>query len=415
MDKIQARKKDTPAATKTAPVLSDTEDELTKASIQSKPRNPPMVTSSKKSSRDDLSPDSDARAQHEILSLRKQLELEKKKTQEKEEAISDLKKLVSELKEMVSFLKTSTVFKAQAGGSQETRDKKFSDGKMEGRGSSKKKVSFAEILKEEKVKPSFEIDKIKDSKWYGKDFKYLVSLKDGRDLWLSLKEFNAEKLVSDFHETHPDAATPDDYNLSNGWRTIKKKETMIQKKLSAKKGLSTQEIDFLALKLTSVPTEAKGFKRVHIQIANKQAIAKCSYNQKLSIIRKVIHSYGLSASVVRISFIGSSVMEIYVEAEAERRFVSGMQSHGWEIVKNFDFYEVKSFDGKALSDAKKDECSKALVQRLAYLMAGTKLLKLRECILGGLMESTRTQILEREQEIKEAREGQRTAYVLQRQ
>lgn len=92
-----------------------------------------------------------------------------------------------------------------------------------------------------------------------------------------------------------------------------------------------------------------------------------------------------------------------------------MQSHGWDIVENFDFYEVKSFDGKALSDAKKDECSKALVQRLAYLLAGTKLLKLRECILDGLKESTQTQILEREQEIKEAREGQRTAYVLQRQ
>jgi len=279
----------------------------------------------------------------------------------------------------------------------------------------KKKVTFAEILRDGNEKPSFEIDKIKDSKWIGNNFKYLVSLKDGRDLWLSLKEFNAEKLVSDFHETQPDAATPDDYQLSNGWKTIKKKEKTIQKKLTSKKGLSSQDVEFIALKLTSPPKEAKEFKRVHIQIANKQAIAKCSYNQKLNIIRKVIHSYGLSASVVRISFIGSSVMEIYVQAEAEQRFISGMQSHGWEIVAKFDFYEVKSFDGKALSEAKKDECLKALAQRLAYLLAGTKLLKLRDCILDGLKESTQTLILEREQEIKEAREGQRTAYVLQRQ
>jgi hypothetical protein len=320
-----------------------------------------MVTSSKKSSRDDLSRDSDARAQQQILCLQKELEAQKQKTQEKDEVISDLKKIISELKEMLSFMKASNVFKDLATRPAETRDKKFSDEKMEGRGSSKKKVSFAEILKEEKEKPSFEIGKIKDSKWNGKNFKYLVALKDGRDLWLSQKDFNAEKLVSDFHEDHPDAATPDDYNLSDGWRAVKKKETAIQKKLTAKKGLSREEIDFVALKLTSAPKDAKEFKRIHIQIANKKAIAKCSYNQKLTIIRKVIHSYGLSAAVVRVSFIGSSVMEIYVEAEAEHRFISGMQRHGWEIVKSFDFYEVKSFDGQTLSDAKKEECSKAFL------------------------------------------------------
>jgi hypothetical protein len=418
MDKIRTRKKDAPIAPKASATTSDTEDELTKAQSSSKTPKPSMAATTKKPSRDDPpSHDSDARAHLEILSLRKELELQRKKSEEQEGFISDLKKVIAELREMVSLLKTSNVLKAPAGGPPVTRDKKFSDEKVEGRGSSKKKVSFAEILKEEKVKPSFEIDKIKDSKWLGKDFKYLVSLKDGRDLWLALKEFNAEKLVSDFHEANSDAATPEDYKLSNGWKTIKKKEMTIQKKLSNKKSLSSQEIDFIALKLTSAPKDAKEFKRVHIQIANKQAISKCSYNQKLNIIRKVIHSYGLSASVVRISFIGSSVMEIYVEAEAERRFVSGMQSHGWEIVENFDFYEVKSFDGKVLfpTAKKRNAERRSLIQRLAYLMAGTKLLKLKECILDGLKASTQAQVLEREQEIKEAREGQRTAYVLERQ
>lgn len=394
-----------------------------------------MVSSSKKSSRDDPAQDSDAR----VRSLEKELELLKKMMKDKNDTIAELNKVVSQLNEMVGFLKTCFASQAAFGGPTESQkdtrdprvkldrqeeksdrkglcsDKNAACGKMEPSGTLKKKVSFAEILREEKAKPSFEIDKIKGSKWIGRDFKYLVSLKDGRDLWLSLKEFNAEKLVSDFHEAQPNAARPNDYTLSNGWRTIKKKEITIQKKLSTKKGLSSQEIDFIALKLTSPPQDAKEFKRVHVQIANKQAIAKCSYNQKLSIIRKVIHSYGLSASVVRISFIGSSIMEIYVQADAEHRFISGMKCHGWDIVKDFDFYEVKSFDGQARSDAKKEECSKALVQRLAYLIAGTKLVKLRECILEGLKESTKAQILERVQEIKDAREGQRTAYVLQRQ
>lgn len=416
--KAKFRKKDTSTAPKVEPLTSDTEDELTKAPSLSAALKSTISALPKKSSpRDDPAQDADKRLKQELLSVRNELENQKKKNEEKDEVIHDLKKVITELKEMLSFLKTSGAFAAHSGSPPEKRDNKskFSDEKKEPRGTLKKKVTFAEILREEKVKPSFEIDRIKDSKWIGSNFKYLVSLKDGRDLWLSLKEFNAEKLVSDFHEAQPDAATPDDYKLSNGWKTIKKKEKTIQKKLTSKKGLSSQEVEFIALKLTSPPKEAKEFKRVHIQIANKQAIAKCSYNQKLNIIRKVIHSYGLSASVVRISFIGSSVMEIYVQAEAEQRFVSGMQSHGWEIVDSFDFYEVKSFDGKVLSDAKKDECSKALVQRLAYLLAGTKLLKLRDCILDGLKESTQTQILEREQEIKEAREGQRTAYVLQRQ
>ena len=403
------------------PVLSDTEDELTKAPASSKVTKTLAAASAKKSCRNgnDPSHDHDARANQEILSLRQELELQKKKNAEKDDVISELKKMIVELKDMVSLIKSASVFKdlGTGGGGLplKSREKENSDQKIKTRDPPKKKVTFAEILREEKIKPSFEIEKIADSKWVGKDFKYLVSLKDGRDLWLSMKDFNAEKLVTEFHEAHPDAATPDDYKLSNGWQTIKKKEMVIKKKLSAKKSLSSQEIDFIALKLTSAPKEPKEFKRVHVQIANKQAISKCSYNQKLNIMRKVIHSYGLAASVVRISFIGSSVMEIYVEADAERRFVLGMQGHGWQTIKDFNFYEIKSFDGKALSEAKKDECTKSLVQRLAYLMAGTKLLKLRQCILEGLEEPTIAAIVEREQEIKEAREGQRTAYVLQRQ
>lgn len=411
MDKTKIRKKETSTGPSVEPLISDTEDDLTKAPSTSKPSKPLKATSLKKSSPgDDPAHDANMRMKQELLALRKELELQKKKNEEKDDFIIELKQVITELKDMVSLLKTAVHLDGPA----EKRVKKIPEEKKEGHGRSKK-VSFAEILREEKQKPSFEIDEIKDSKWIGKDFKYLVSLKDGRDLWLSIKEFNAEKLVSEFHETQPDAARADDYMVSNGWKTIKKKELTIRKKMSAKKGLSSQEIDFIALKLTAPPQEAKEFRRVHIQIANKQAIAKCSYNQKLNIIRKVIHSYGLSAAVVRISFIGSSIMEIYVQADAEHRFISGMKCHGWDIIKSFDFYEVKSFNGKPLSDSKKEECSKALVQRLAYLMAGTKLVKLRECILEGLKESTKAQILEREQEIKEAREGQRTAYVLQSQ
>ena len=144
-------------------------------------------------------------------------------------------------------------------------------------------------------------------------------------------------------------------------------------------------------------------------------MANCSYNQKLGIIRKVIHSYGLSAHVIRISFIGASVLEIYIHADTENRFTSGMRSHGWEFLEDFDFYDTKSFDGKTLSTEEAERCLEALVQRLAYLSASTQLKNLKACILDGLKEETQVKILKRQEEIIEARTGERTAYVQKRQ
>ena len=180
----------------------------------------------------------------------------------------------------------------------------------------------------------------------------------------------------------------------------------------SRKQLSTSDIDFIAAKLISAPGEPKEFKRVHLKITNKRAIANCSYNQKQNIIKKVIHSYGLSSAVLRVSFVGASVLEIYIESESEQRFVSGMQKHGWEFIDDFDFYDMKSFDGKSQkTQEQKDKCMEALVQRLAYLSASTRLLNLQNCILEGLKEETQDLIIQRRDEILELRAGERTAYV----
>jgi hypothetical protein len=268
--------------------------------------------------------------------------------------------------------------------------------------------------KNAKEKIEVNIKDILESKWTGNNLLYYVSLQDGQKLWLKANEFNADTLVKEYHEAFPNAASPNDYKISNSWKTIKRKEKTIQSKFNSKEILTAQEIDFIAFNLTSTPKEPKEFKRVHLKISNKRAIANCSFNQKQNIIRKILHSYGLSANVIRISFIGASVIEIYIQSDSESRFISCMKSHGWEFINEFDFYDTKSFDGKEMSESKKMQCMEALIQRLAFLSASTHLVNLQKCILEDLHEETKELVLKRKEEIIESRAGERTAYVQQR-
>ena len=371
----------------------------------------------------------------------------KDQIKEQKETILELKTAIKELKEMMKFMKDSGLFSTGESGAKPTKPGKATPAQQAG-SENKKKVSFASIMQEEEkkntvkrtddignrgvrglrahspdgkfyVKEKFSserqsilIKEIKDSKWTGNELLYLVLSKDGIQTWISSKECSqAEKLIAEFHEANPNAASPADYESANEWKSIRRKEKKIRGKLKTKKVLTAKEIDFIAFSITSAPTEAREFKRVHLQILNKRALANCSYNQKMGIMRKVIHSYGLSAHVMRISFIGASVLEIYIHADAESRFMSGMRSHGWELIDDFDFYDTKAFDGKTLSQEEKERCQEALVQRLAFLSASTQLKNLQACILDGLQEETQTRILKRREEIIESRAGERTAYV----
>jgi len=115
--------------------------------------------------------------------------------------------------------------------------------------------------------------------------------------------------------------------------------------------------------------------------------------------------------VIRISLIGASVLEIYIQSTSKDRFTSGMCSHDWELLEKFDFYDFKSFDGKTRSEEESKKCLESLIQRLAFLSAGTQLRNLQSCVLEGLKEETKEDILKRKAEILESRAGERTAYV----
>ena len=415
---------------------NSSEDELTKPT--------PMTTTRKRAdSNPEVGPSHDDR-EMAFAQLRKDNMLLQKQLAEKNKDIMELKEMVKELKEMIAAMMKSG--KSSPGGTASAEAKKPVK-VIANTQESSKKVSFAEILREENEKAainagvlrnrgveigksrkhspdgkfssvdhknevsSIHISGIKDSKWIGNEFMYLVVLKDEEQIWMAAKDIHADTLIKEYHDAHTEAAKPDDYDSARSWQTVKRKEKNIRSKLGSKKQLTAQDIDFIAFNLVAAPTEPKQFKRVHYRITNKRALTHCSYSQKVNIMRKVIHSYGLSAAVIRLSFIGASVLEIYIQAETEKRFIKGMHSHGWEQIEGFDFYDMKSFDGKPLSEGQVKTSMEALIQRLAFLASSTQLRNLEHCILDGLKEETKESILKRKEEILEARAGERTAYV----
>jgi len=108
-------------------------------------------------------------------------------------------------------------------------------------------------------------------------------------------------------------------------------------------------------------------------------------------------------------------LEVYLLAESEAKFKIGMLRNDWKFINDFDYYASAGFQEIPVSREKEQACLEALIQRLAFLCAGTKLINLKESILEGLRDDTQAAVLKREQEIRESRDGQRTAYVLSSQ
>jgi hypothetical protein len=258
------------------------------------------------------------------------------------------------------------------------------------------------------------ISGIKNSKWVDSRLMYQVSIVDDplQDYWMAENEFQADSIIKTFHELNPGAPAPADFEENNQWKSVLRREKNVGKKLATKKPLSSEDIEFIAFGLTKPKEVSKDFKKLHLRIENKRILRNCTYKQKQAIIMKVLHSYGLSGCISRISFIGSSVLEVYVLEESESKFMSGMKRNDWKFIGDFDYYAPTAFSEIPVSKEKEESCLGALVQRLAFLCAGTKLINLKRCILEGLQEETRAEVLKREIEIRESREGQRTAYVL---
>jgi hypothetical protein len=274
------------------------------------------------------------------------------------------------------------------------------------------KVDLTSKQKETQNYQQQEIMQILNAKWMGKQFYYLVRLADDNcsEIWIKNENINAETLKDEFHMANPGAPTTTDYELSSEWQTAYKKGRSIKQKLHKKTELTNDDIDYIANGLKQSPDEPKEFVKVHIQIANKKAFLNSSYKQKVKIFSRILEQSGLLTGLIKISFIGNSVVEIYLQDDYYVKFKQTLQSQGWKLLEDFNPSEVPTF-GKTYSDMEIANRQTALIQRLAFLYAGTRLINLKKCILEGLDEATSAKVQEKSQEILEIRAGNRTAYV----
>lgn len=116
---------------------------------------------------------------------------------------------------------------------------------------------------------------------------------------------------------------------------------------------------------------------------------------------------------MRISLIGDSVLELYTILEEKDLVIARMQSNGWNLI-DFKPEEIPEFNSK------KDEKDQkgALVNRLAYLYAGTYLINLKETILQDISEENQQEIISRAEEIikkrNDIKEGRVQAKLVQK-
>jgi hypothetical protein len=111
-----------------------------------------------------------------------------------------------------------------------------------------------------------------------------------------------------------------------------------------------------------------------------------------------MHQFGLNQKVVRISLVGDSILELYTLSEEKEIVIARMKSNGWNLVK-FNPEDIPDFSSTKDEDAQKT----ALVNRIAFLYAGTTLQNLRKVFIEDLSDSIKECVLSRANEILEKR------------
>jgi L-rhamnose mutarotase len=290
-------------------------------------------------------------------------------------------------------------------------------------GIAKKTVKFADVVKRNVAKASPETSKIegivseiKASCWKGANLTYLLMFDSGVEKWIKASDCaSVQGMVAEFHKQNPGAPNLEDYSLADSLKQEKKKKKDIMGKIkkSQSSKLQFDEIDFIAQSLVKEANKPKEFSKVAFSIANKRVFKGFTYTQKQATIKRIIHQYGLNQKVVRISLVGDSILELYTIKEEENTVVSRMKSNGWNLIK-FTPEELPEFSSQ------KDEVAQkmALINRVAFLYAGTTLVNLRKVLLQDISEATGLQILARAGEILEKRtaikEGRAQAKLVQK-
>ena len=284
-------------------------------------------------------------------------------------------------------------------------------------------MKFADVAKRNIAKAPLKIPKteetvleIKASSWKGSDLSYLILLESGMEKWIKYSDCTSIiGMVNEFHNSNPGAPNTSDYSLADSFKYENKKKKHIMEKIKKNQArkLLVEDIGFIASSLVKEVNKPKEFSKVAFSISNKRVFKGFTYSQKQATLKKIIHQFGLNQKVVRISLVGDSVLELYTIKEEKDLVIARMQSNGWNLI-NFKPEELPEFTTS--KDAK--EQKNALVNRLAYLYAGTQLLNLKKIILQDISEDSRMEILTRVEEIVKRRmdikEGRAQAKLVQK-
>jgi hypothetical protein len=269
----------------------------------------------------------------------------------------------------------------------------------------KKTVKFADVVKRDLSKVSLPSDEvvleIKQSCWKGTNLSYLLFFESGQEKWISSSECSSiQAMVDQFHKLNPGSPNVNDYSLQDSLkRDLKKKREIMSKiKKNQSKKLKADEIGFIANSLVKEAGKPKEFSKVSFSISNKRVFKGFTYAQKKNTLLKIIHQYGLNQKVVRISLVGDSILELYVISEEKETVTARMQSNGWTQVE-FNPEDLPSFSSNKDEIAQKE----ALINRIAFLYAGTTLQNLKKLFIADLSESAKEGVLNRAKEIMDKR------------
>jgi hypothetical protein len=273
----------------------------------------------------------------------------------------------------------------------------------------KKTVKFADVVKRDVVKtltpetPQIEgtVEEIKSSCWKGKDLSYLLMFDSGVEKWVKSSDCTSiQGMLNEFHKQNPGAPNAHDYSLADSLKTDNKRKKAIMSKIKKNNSrkLQSDEIEFIASSLVKESGKPKEFAKVSFSITNKRVFKGFTYAQKKNTLQKITHQYGINQKVVRISLVGDSILELYTLSEEKEMVTARMKSNGWNQVE-FNPEDLPDFASNKDADAQKI----ALVNRIAFLYAGTTLQNLRKLFIEDLSESIKDSVLSRANEIMEKR------------
>jgi hypothetical protein len=158
------------------------------------------------------------------------------------------------------------------------------------------------------------------------------------------------------------------------------------------------------------------FKRLSFKIEQTKILHKLIYRQKQALLKRITTQIGVYQLTARTSLIGNSILELYAIEENQSTIRNRMQANGWTEIE-FKPEEEPDF---MKENADKNLDASKLINRLAYLYAGTTVQNLRKAFMEDISVETQMKILERVEEIveqrKDVREGRANAkLVSQRQ